>query len=74
MTEPDWQALGHLIRQMQAEMRTIRSEHALLQNLIANAFSLLNDRIAQFESAVEAHFTAIDERLTRIEQLLKDKP
>jgi hypothetical protein len=49
----------------QAEMRTIRSENALLQHtitsVVTNLMTVLSDRIAQFERSIE-------ERLARIEQ------
>lgn len=81
MTEPDFQLLGRLIREMQADMRTIRSENALLHQHFASGFaqlaSVLNDRIAAFEVIVEGRFDqserSLEERLTRIEDLLKPK-
>jgi hypothetical protein len=89
MSEPDLSLIGRQLIEMQAEMRTIRSENALSRQNITNAatsvMTILSDRIAQFEVAVENRLNgletriearldqterSLEERLTRIEAML----
>jgi hypothetical protein len=75
--------IGRTLREMQADMRTIRSENALLQRELAgkasrdevlNVLAVLSDRIAAFEARMERRFDqterSLDERLTGIETKL----
>ena len=79
--------LGQVLREMPAEMRTIRSENALLRRELGgkasreevlNVFSELSDRIGAFEGRLERRFDqterSIEERLIRIEGKLNGSP
>ena len=81
MTEPDFQLLGALIREVRADMRTIRSENALLRRDLVekadhkdltNVMAAISDRISRFEVMLEQRLDqterSIEERLTRIEE------
>jgi hypothetical protein len=78
LIEPDRQFIGRRMNEIQAEMRTIRSENALLHQTITNAVvtlsAVFNDRIAAFEARMETRLDqserSVEGRLTRIEALL----
>jgi hypothetical protein len=77
------QLLGRQMREMQAELHTIRDEAKLWQSLIGSEFvnfttniaTAVGDRIAQFEARLEARLDqsarSIEEWLERIEKLLE---
>jgi hypothetical protein len=75
--------VGRLLRELQAEMRTVRDESRLTRKELGNkatseellqVLTVLSDRIGSFESHVDARMDqterSIEERLTRIEALL----
>lgn len=83
MTEAELGLIGRLLREMQAEMRTIRSENAMTRRDLAgkasheevlNVLTELGDRIAKFEGRMETRFDqserSVEERLIRIEAKL----
>jgi serine kinase of HPr protein (carbohydrate metabolism regulator) len=77
VTEADVTFLGRLMREMQAEMRTIRAENAVLQRAITNFATRdeIHDRLSHFETRIEARLDqterSVEERLERIEGLLR---
>jgi hypothetical protein len=83
MNDIDLQLLGRRINEMDAAIRTIRSENAMWQTAIrseiisanANLVTAISDRIGQFETRIENRLDqterSLDQRLTRIEGLLQ---
>lgn len=76
--------LGRLVREVQAETRSLRSEQALLHRILNEAVTALMDRIGTSEALTQTGVDrlmlrldqterSIEERLTRIEKLLTEK-
>lgn len=67
---------GRLLRELQAQMRTLRDEHRLLREELATKVTreelyrmaaIVTDRFVELESHIDNRFDALDERLARIE-------
>ena len=64
----DLMLLGQLVRELQAEMRTLRSENRLIREELATkisrdeffrAMTLITNRFAEFEAHTDKHFDEI---------------
>jgi len=84
MTELDITMMGHLLRELQAGVRTLRGENKLLgqqiagiteshRRQVAGIAEIIADRIAAFEAHVDIRIDRLDTRLDQTERSIEER-